>query len=97
MDYMSKGKSDKERLDVVDGGFPSNTKMFLGSHMANNPDWGALHAARVDGQYNITFQEDLGLVFMKDIEAGAEIYVDYYYNGKVYYRPVNYNVCMLNT
>ena len=66
------------------GGFPKSVKMYLGTHMINDINWNAKGETVRTDCYNVSFQTNLGLMAIKDIKPGEELYVDYNYDGSAF-------------
>ena len=68
----------------TDGGYPRNPILYLGAHMLNDFNWSKERTAADwdDSRYNVSFNADLGLTMIKDVEPGDELLVCYNYDNK---------------
>ena len=81
--YPSREPKDRKATQnlTVHGGFPNCTKMYLGAHMMNNPNWCVHDDDRNNDVYNVQFGINLDVMVVKNIDVGDELFVNYNYGG----------------
>ena len=74
---------DKKKVISTNCGFPLLRKMFLGAHMINDYCW-PLDKKDKEQKYNVAFNPDLGVVALRDISVGEELFADYHLDSSIH-------------